>query len=94
MLVSFCVSIVEDYMKSCFVALLKYSDKKESFLRNVRLQGDQLSRISNREISIEEAVAESLSFQRISSACKNIASIDSSLDVAGALRKPLSLSQT
>jgi hypothetical protein len=65
MLVSFFVSIVEDYLKSCFVALLKYSEKKESLLRNARLQGDQLNRISNEEISIEEAVAESMSFQRM-----------------------------
>jgi hypothetical protein len=88
MLVSFFVSIVEDYLKSCFVALLKYSEKKEILLRNARLQSDQLNRISNQEISVEEAVAESMSFQRISLACRNISSIDNSLDIAGVLKKP------
>lgn len=88
MLVSFFVSIVEDYLKSYFIALLRYSEKKEGLLRSARLQSDQLIRISNHEISVEEALAESMSFQRIASACKNIASIDTALNIAGVLRKP------
>lgn len=57
-------------------------------MRNVRLQGDQLARIANKEISVEAMVAETLSFQSISNACKHFAAIDSKLDLAGALRRP------
>ncbi|WP_456703027.1 hypothetical protein [Bradyrhizobium sp. USDA 4449] len=89
MLVAFCVSIIEEYLKSCFVALLKYSPQKERFLRGVRLRGDQLARISDGQDSVENAVAETLSFQRISIACKNFEGIDTSLDLAAPLRKPL-----
>ncbi|MGX1325436.1 hypothetical protein ACVMFA_007397 [Bradyrhizobium liaoningense] len=88
MLMSFSVSIVEDYLKSCFIALLRYSPQKEQFLRGARLNGDQLNRISNREYSVEQAVAETFSFQRISTACKNFQSLDRKLDLASVLRKP------
>jgi hypothetical protein len=89
MLVAFCVSIVEEYLKSCFVALLKYSPQKERFLKGVRLRGDQLARISEGQESVESAVAETLSFQRISITCKNFEGIDTALDLAAQLRKPL-----
>ncbi len=88
MMISFLVSIMEDYLKSCFIALLKYSPSKEAFLRNIRLQGDQLARIANNEISVEAMVAETLSFQRVSAACKHFEAIDKKLDLAGALRRP------
>ena len=88
MTISFLVSIIEDYLKSTFIALLKYSHQKEKFLRGVRLQGDQLARIANREISVEAMVAETLSFQRISVACKHFQAIDGELDLAGVLRRP------
>jgi hypothetical protein len=83
------VSIVEEYLKSCFVALLKYSPQKERFLRGIRLRSDQLARISDGQESVENAVAETLSFQRISIACKNFEGIDKDLDLAAQLRKPV-----
>jgi hypothetical protein len=86
MLIAFFVSIIEDYFKSCFVALLKYSPEKEKFLRGVRLRSDQIARVSDGKENVEQVVAETLSFQRISIACKNFEAIDRAL--AGALRKP------
>lgn len=88
MAISFFVSIVEDYLKSCFIALLTYSRSSEKFLRSMRLQGDQLTRISKGELSVEAMVAETLSFQKVSIACKHFKAIDDGLDLAGALRKP------
>lgn len=88
MLMAFSVSIVEDYLNSCFIALLKYSPQKEKLLRGISLRGDHLARVSNGEESVEQAVAETFSFQRISAACKNFATIDKKLDIAAALRKP------
>jgi hypothetical protein len=69
--------------------LLKYSPQKERFLRGVRLRSDQLARISDGQESVENAVAETLSFQRISIACKNFEGIDKELDLAAQLRQPL-----
>ena len=87
-LVPFLVAAMEEYFKATFVALLRYSPRKETFLKGVRLQGDQLVRISDSETTIEDEVADSLSFQRPSAICKNFDALDPKLDLAGVLRKP------
>lgn len=88
MLLAFAVSIVEEYLKSCFIAMLRYSPNKERLLRGVRLRGDQFARVSNGDESIEQAIAETFSFQRISAASKIFESLESKLDIAATLRKP------
>jgi hypothetical protein len=87
-LIPFIVAANEDYFKSTFVALLKYSPKREVFLKGLRLQGEQLSAIAVGGSSVEEQVAESLPFQNISAVCRHFSSLDPSLDLAGTLRKP------
>lgn len=88
MALSFLVSILEDYLKSTFISLLKYSPNKEKFFRNIRWQGDWLTRVASGEISVEAMAAETLSFQRISAACRQFQAIDNELDLGGALRRP------
>lgn len=88
MLVPYLVSIMEDYFKSTFIALLKYSPKKEYFFKKSRLSSSHLVKISNREISVEDAVAEMLSFQNISAICNNINKLDNNLDLSGVLKRP------
>ena len=46
LLLPYLVSVLEDYFKSTFVALLKYSDRKEKILKSARLEADQLLRLS------------------------------------------------
>ena len=87
-LVPFLVATSEDYLKSTFIALLRYSQKREGFLRNVRLQGEQLSAIAAGKSSVEDQAAEMLSFQRISAVCRHFDALDSKLDLATSLRKP------
>ncbi|HWW16057.1 MAG TPA: hypothetical protein VN310_15455 [Candidatus Dormibacteraeota bacterium] len=87
-LVPFLVAAVEDYFKSTFVALLRYSAKKASFLKGVRLQGDQLLAIADGKNTVEEQVAETLPFQRPAVVCRHFAGLDPGLDLASALRKP------
>jgi hypothetical protein len=88
LLLPYLVAVLEDYFKSTFVALLQYSDRKESFLRGGRLSSEHLLRISSGESSVEAAVAEVLPFQRISAICQHFKSLDPNLDLAGTLRKP------
>ena len=88
LLLPYLVSVLEDYFKSTFVALLRYSDRKELFLRGARLSSEHLLKISSGESSIETAIAETLPFQRISSICQHFKSLEPNLDLAGALRKP------
>jgi|CXWL01.1.fsa_nt_gi hypothetical protein len=87
-LVPFLVAAMEDYFKSTFIALLRYSARKEAFLKGVRLQGEQLLAISDGNATVEEQISETLSFQRLSAVCRHFETIDIKLDIAGTLRKP------
>ncbi|OGP95801.1 MAG: hypothetical protein A2157_09790 [Deltaproteobacteria bacterium RBG_16_47_11] len=87
-LVPFLVAAVEDYFKSTFIALLRYSARKETFLKGIRLQGEQLLAISDGKATVEEQISETLSFQRLSAVCRHFDALDTKLDIAGALRKP------
>ena len=80
--------LVEDYFKSTFVALLRYSPKRETFFKSFRLSGEHLLAIADDTVSVEGATAEILPFQRISAVCRHFDALDPKLDLAGALRKP------
>jgi hypothetical protein len=88
MAASFIVTALEDYFKSTFIALLRHSPRKRSFFRNLMLKGDHLTAISDATSSVEDQVAETMSFQNITSVCRNFESLEPKLDLAGALRKP------
>ncbi len=88
LLLPYMVSIIEDYFKSSFIALLKYSYRKESFLKGIRLSSEQLLKIASGDSSIEEAIAETLPFQKISAVCQHFKVLEPDLDLSGALRKP------
>lgn len=85
----FLVSIFEDYWKSTYIALLKYSQNKEAVLKNGRISAERLVQISNNQLTIEEGFVESMSFAKISNTCKHFKIIDAKLDFAGLLRKPI-----
>jgi hypothetical protein len=88
LLLPYLVSVLEGYFKSTFIALLRYSERKETFLKGARLSADHLAKISTNEMSIEEAIAETLPFQRISSICQHFKALDPKLDLNGVLLKP------
>lgn len=85
---TYLVSALEDYFKSTYIALLTYSDRKASILKGIRLSGEQLSRISEGALTVEQAVAETLPFQRLAAIGRNFADIDPTLDVLAALKRP------
>lgn len=84
----FLISIAEDYWKSTFIALLKFSQNKESILKSAKISTERLVLISNGQLSVEQGFAESISFARISVVCNNFKSLDKRLDFAGILKKP------
>lgn len=88
LLLPFIVAIIEDYWKSTYVALLRYSDKKEAVLKAGRLTAEQIAAVSEGATTVEQAFAETLSFQRVTMACKHFLLLDPKLDFAGVLRKP------
>lgn len=88
LLLPFLIAIIEDYFKSTFIALLKYSKNKELFFKNTRISSEQLVRVSNKELTIEEAVAENMSFQNINLICQHFRKLDKQLDFQSILSKP------
>ncbi|MBI1818089.1 MAG: hypothetical protein HYR72_24175 [Deltaproteobacteria bacterium] len=88
LLLPYLVAITEDYWKSTFIPLLRYSSKKEAILRSGRLTAEHLAAVSDGRRSVEEALVEALPFQRVSAACRHFSALDPNLDFAGVLRKP------
>jgi hypothetical protein len=84
----FAVAVWEDYFRSTFTAVLRYSKQRESALKRARLTHASFEQIAVGAQSIEEAVAESFSFQRPSSIHENFRLLDPKLDIGGVLRKP------
>ena len=88
LILPFLASIAEDYWKSTYIALFKYSEIKESILKSNRIAGEKLAQVSNGDTTIEEAFAESVSFGNISAVCKHFKTLDKELDFASILMKP------
>jgi hypothetical protein len=88
LIIPYAVAIWEDFFKSSFVALLRYSRNREAAFKRARLSHTQLEVIAAGEQSVEEAFAAFLSFQRPSGIADNFRLLDPKLDLAGALRKP------
>jgi hypothetical protein len=88
LILPFAVAVWEDYFRSTFTAVLRYSKQREAALKRARLTHADLENVAVGEQSIEQAIAESFSFQRPSSISENFRLLDPKLDVGGALRKP------
>jgi hypothetical protein len=88
MLVPFLVSVLEEYFRSTYIALLKYSPKRESIIGNTRIAGDELITVDRGELSLEQVITRTKSFQDIKRICQSFKEIDSSLDIGGLLKKP------
>jgi len=87
-LVTYLVSAMEDYFKSSYIALLTYAERKPIILKAVRLSGEQLAQISTGMLTVEQAVAEILPFQRLAAVGRHFADIDQKLDILGSLKRP------
>lgn len=88
LLLPFLISILEDYWKSTFVVLLKYSNNKEAVLKSNKISADRLVQISKGELSVEQGFADSMSFARISIVCNHFKALDKSIAFASVLKKP------
>jgi hypothetical protein len=87
-LITYLASAMEDYFKSSYIALLTYADRKPNILKGVRLSGEQLAQISAATLTVEEAVAEVLPFQRLAAVGRHFAEVDQTLDILAPLKRP------
>lgn len=84
---SFLCSLIEEYFRSTYVALLKYSNKKEKIL-NVKFSAYDMCDISEGKKCVEEVFASTLSFQNIYKIVSNFKGLDNKLDIGAPLKEP------
>lgn len=84
---SYLCALMEEYFRSTYVALLKYSDKKEKIL-NYKFSPYDLIEVSKGKITIEEVYARSLSFQNIQKIVYNYKNLNGKLDISTPLKQP------
>lgn len=81
-------SIIESYFRNLYVALLAYSPKKDKIISNARIVSNDYVDIAEGKISVEEAVALSMSFQNIVKIDSYFKALDNRISIYGALSKP------
>lgn len=87
-LVPFLVSAIEDYFRSLYIALLRYSPKRMEIIQKARLQGQELAEIDRGELSVPEAVAKWVSFQNLERTNTVYKELNSKYDLHGILKRP------
>jgi len=87
-MVPFLVSAIEDYFRSLYIALLRYSPNRERIIQNARLQGQELAAIDRGELTVPEAVAKWMSFQDLTKIHAAYKDLNSKYDLHGILKRP------
>ena len=65
--IPFLISVFEEYFRSTFIVLLKWSDNKKDILKSLKINTEDLADVSNGISSIEKIASRNISFQNISS---------------------------
>lgn len=88
LLVPYLIGVWEEFFKSSFIAVLRYSNRREAALKRARLTQNHLEEIATGTRSVEESLAATFSFQRPSNICSNFKLIDPGFDLAAQLKRP------
>ncbi len=83
----FLVSILEDYLRSTYIGLLTYSDKKKDIFKSARISNELLYDVTIKETTIEKVIAHSKSFQNITQINLNFKEIDSKINFIDLLNR-------
>lgn len=84
---SYLCSLIEEFFRATYIALLKYSDKKEKIL-NMKFSPYDMVDISEGRKTVEEVYARTLSFQNIKKVTSNFKTLNSKLDISKPLKEP------
>ena len=87
LLIPYLIAIWEEYFRSTFIVLLRYSEHRLSVFKKARLTQHQLESIASGQQEVEQAIAESWSFQRPSNIADYFNPVEPSLDIMSPLRK-------
>ncbi len=84
----------ENYIKNVFLAVLKYGNVCDKFIKPDKLSSEDLLKIKNGESSIEECLVSRLSFQRPAVIIANFKKLDPNIDVNAIFQKPFKKRKT
>ncbi len=87
-LIPFIVSAIEDYFRSLYIALLRYSPNREKIINNAKLQGAEIAAIDKGELTVPEAVAKWMNFQEMSKVNSAFKELNTKYDIHGILKRP------
>jgi hypothetical protein len=88
LLIPYLAATWEEYLKSSYIVLLKCTNNRERIFKGLKLSGTYLKDVSEGFITVEEAIADGLSFQRPKIVADNFKMIEDKLDIYSVLRKP------
>lgn len=87
-IIPYIIGAWEEYLRASFLAFLHQGECPSKIFRNIRIHPDDYVSVIRNQKTLEEVVAEALSFQRPSIIDNNFKMINEKIDVAGCLRKP------
>lgn len=85
---TYVASVIENFYRDIYVALLKYSPKKEQLFKDNKFFPDDLVDVSNGIITVEQAYAYGKPFQNIKKICANLFTLNNSINLDRELKKP------
>ncbi len=89
LLLVYLVATVEDYFRSTYVALLRYSECRGEILKGVQLSAQAAGNVSTGHICLEEAVAQSMGFAQPRMFLRHFERLDTKLKLDKALKSPV-----
>lgn len=88
LLIPFVIAVWEEYFRSTFAVILKYSEQREQVLKRARITYLQVEQFIQNMRPTEQIISECFSFQRPSIIGENFRILDTKLDLAAVMRKP------
>lgn len=88
LLITYYVSVWESYLTDSYIAIVRHAGLENAEGLKLQLGCDDLVELAAGGITVEEILARRLSFQRPSVAAKNFRSLDRTLNIADALKRP------
>ena len=83
----FLVTILEEYLRSAYIGLLTYSDKKKVIFKSARISNELLFDVTLKEITLEKVIAQSKSFQNIAQINLNFKEINDKVNFIDILNR-------
>lgn len=83
----FLISILEEYLRCCYISLLKHSSNKKDIFKKANIQTEELIEVAENKSSIEEVISRFKSFQNSELINKNFKEIRSDLSFIDTLKR-------